>query len=143
LGKGELIQNNTHLRNHGVSINELYQKVLQDLDYVPNLPHFLDVIRKEKGKYVRDQYNLVFKVQKTYSQATLLQAFDFYGLYSAVSLRDAVEHFANVPEVAAASEFSYTGVLPDYLSIQANTRDISEYVRLQGEGAVTSSLPAL
>ncbi len=137
-GKGELIQNNNHLRNHNVSIDELYQKVFQALAYVPNLSHFLDVIRKEKGRYVRDQYNLIFKVQKTYSQAALLQAFDFChknALYSAVSLRDAAEHFANLSEVATTSEFSCTGVLPDYLRIQANTRDISEYVRLQGGGA--------
>jgi transposase len=137
-GKGELIQNRNHLRNHDGSINELYQKVFQALDYVPHLPHFLDVIRKEKGKYVRDQYNLIFKVQKAHSQEILLQAFDFChknGLYSAVSLREAAEHFANVSEVAVTSEFSYTGVLPDYLRIQANTRDISEYVGLQDGGA--------
>ena len=40
----------------------------------------------------------------------------------------------NAPEVAAASEFDYSGVLPSYLRIQANTRDISEYVSLQGGG---------
>jgi transposase len=136
-GKGELIQNNNHLRNHDVSIDKLYDKVLQALDYIPNLTHFLDIIRKEKGKYVRDQYNLIFNVHKTYSQTILLQAFDFCHknvLYSAVSLRDAAEYFANVPEVAVASEFNYAGVLPDYLRIQANTRDISAYVGLQEGG---------
>lgn len=36
-GKGELIQNRNHLRNHAVSINKLYERALQTLDYVPNL----------------------------------------------------------------------------------------------------------
>jgi hypothetical protein len=137
LGKGELIQNNNHRRNHDDTIDELYEQILQALDYVPDLPHFLDVIRREKGRYVRDQYHLIRKLQKDYSQKTLLQAFDFCRrnrLYSAVSLREAAEHFASAPEVAATSEFSYTGVLPEYLRIQANTRDISEYVSIQGGG---------
>ena len=136
-GKGELIQNRNHLRNHDTSIGKLYEEALQTLDYVPNLPLFLDVIRKEKGKYVRDQYNLILKLHKNHSRATLLLAFDFCHkneLYSAVSLRDAADHFANAPEVAAASEFDYSGVLPSYLRIQANTRHISEYVSLQGGG---------
>jgi len=61
-GKGELIQNRNHLRNHDTSIDKLYEEVLQALSYVPNLPFFLDVIRREKGKYVRDQYNLIIKL---------------------------------------------------------------------------------
>jgi hypothetical protein len=136
-GKGELIQNRNHLRNHDDTIDELYEKILQALDYVPSLPHFLDVIRREKGRYVRDQYNLILKLQKGHSQTTLLQAFDFChgnSLYSAVSLREVADHFSNVPEAAATSECSYTGVLPDYLRIQANARDISEYVNLQAGG---------
>jgi transposase len=136
-GKGELIQNRNHLRNHELNIDRLYEKVLRTLDYVPDLSHFLDVIRTEKGKYVRDQYDLIIKLHKNYSQKALLQAFEFChanGLYSAVSLRDAANHFANSPEVAAASECSYTGVLPGYLRIQAHTRDISEYAGLQKGG---------
>jgi len=136
-GKGELIQNRNHLRNHELNIDRLYEKVLRTLDYVPDLSHFLDVIRTEKGKYVRDQYDLIIKLHKNYSQKALLQAFEFChanGLYSAVSLRDAADHFANSPEAAAASECSYTGVLPGYLRIQAHTRDISEYAGLQKGG---------
>ncbi len=136
-GKGELIQNRNHLRNRDDTIDELYGKILQAFDYVPDLPHFLDVIRREKGRYVRDQYNLILRLQKGHSQKELFQAFDFChgnGLYSAVSLREAADHFSNAPEAAATSESSYTGVLPDYLRIQANARDISEYANLQAGG---------
>lgn len=138
-GKGELIQNRNHLRNHDTSIDKLYEEVLQALSYVPNLPFFLDVIRREKGKYVRDQYNLIIKLHKNHSQDTLLQAFDFCHkneLYSAVSLRDAADYFANATEAAVTSEFRGKGSLPSYLCIQTNTRDISEYVNLHAGGDV-------
>lgn len=77
------------------------------------------------------------KLHKSYSQDTLLKAFDFCHkneLYSAVSLRDAADHFASAQEAAATYEFRGNGVLPSYLCIQANTRDISEYVILQAGG---------
>ena len=70
---------------------------------------------------------------------TLLQAFDFCHkneLYSAVSLRDAADYFANATEAAVTSEFRGKGSLPSYLCIQTNTRDISEYVNLHAGGDV-------
>jgi transposase len=134
--KGKLIQNRSHLRDSTTSINELYAKILRTLDYVPDLPHFLDTIRKEKGKYVRDQYNLILHLGKNYSDDSFLRAYCFClenALYSAVSLKDAAEYFSTAPEVAATAEFS-VNVLPDYLRIAATSRDISEYVNLQKGG---------
>ncbi len=134
--KGKLIRNRNHLRDRDTSIDELFFKVSSALDYVPGITHFLNVIRKEKGRYVRDQYNLILKSQKAYSQDVILQAFDFCTanrLYSAVCLKDSLEHFASYPEVAATSEFGTAGSLPDYLLIPTTVRSIFEYARL-GKG---------
>lgn len=137
-GKGELVQNRNHLRDYQEKVSELYQRVLASLDYIPGLAHFLDVIRKEKGRYIRDQYKLILKLQ-THSQDTLLQAFTFChknGLYSAVSLKEAADYFANNQHTATDSQSFSVYALPEHLRIRANVRNIQAYTSLaEGGGA--------
>ncbi len=138
-GKGDLIQNSNHLRNYNEKTDELYEKTLSTLKDIPEVDVFLQIIRKKKGRHVRDQYKLILKLQEKYSPSIIVQAFAYcksYELYSAVALRDVAEYFNTAQEAAAASEAEWTGKLPEHLRVKVNTRDIKEYAGLTaGESA--------
>lgn len=109
------------------------------LNYIPELAHFLDIIRKEKGRYIRDQYKLILKLHKTHSQDILLQAFTFCReneLYSAVSLKQVADYLADSQQTVAVSQSFRANTLPEHLRITANVRDIEAYASLVQGGEV-------
>jgi len=132
-GKGKLIQNRNHLRDYQSGVAELCERVQTALNYVPGIEQFLAVIKEEKGRYIRDQYKLILQLQEKHSQDTILRAFSFCHqneLYSATSLRDAVEYFAKNEDVAFANTSLTAHTLPEHLRIKANVRDIHVYSSL-------------
>ena len=136
-GKGELVQNRNHLRDYQAGIDVLYGRVQAVLASVPDLDHFLDVIKREKGRYIRDQYKLILWLHEIHSEDVILRAFEFCvrnRLYSAVSLRDAAEYFTKNEDVIAEPQSRSAHGLPEHLHIKANVRDIHVYSSLAEGG---------
>lgn len=138
-GKGELICNRNHRRDYAAKIDELYQRVLEVLGPLPHAAQFLDAIRHTKGRYVRDQYTLILQLQKDHAPETWQQAFAFCHqnqLYSAVALKDVLDHLATHPSSETISAAASGAVLPDHLRIRADVRDVRAYAQLlDGGGA--------
>jgi len=58
-GKGQLIQNKNHLRDHSSKISGLQAHVLGLLEESTEASLLLDMIRKDKPRYARDQFLLI------------------------------------------------------------------------------------
>ena len=134
-GKGELVQNRNHLRDYQAGIDALRR--VQGTSLCSDPDHFLDVIKREKGRYIRDQYKLILWLHEIHSEDVILRAFEFCvrnRLYSAVSLRDAAEYVTKNEDVIAEPQSRSAHGLPEHLHIKANVRDIHVYSSLAEGG---------
>lgn len=129
--RGRLIQNNNHLRDRSAKIKELYGNTLELLGNTQQAATFLTNIRREKPRYVRDQYTLM--------QKTALQNPEVMGkaveyclereLYSAVDCRD-VALWLNQRVDEEQTSISKT---PDWLKVKTQKREIATaYAHLVG-----------
>lgn len=111
LEKGQLIRNNNHLRNTEEKVKELKDKLLERLAAAvgdrEKAEIFLEGIRREKARYVRDQYKIIEKTIGELDKAVLTATLEFCienGLYSALDFRDAAEHFKKLLKSAGTVE---------------------------------------
>ena len=65
-GKGQLIQNNNHLRDHTGKISGLQDQVLEMLGNIPEALMLLNMIKTDKPRYVRDQFLLINTVSNNH-----------------------------------------------------------------------------
>lgn len=136
LERGALIQNTHHLRDNTKTIDELFATTLKLLGGSNSAATFLEIIRREKGRYVREQFGLMQKLAQQYAQDLVARAIDYcltYQLYSAVDCRSVTEYLLTRVEQPVASAVSRKiGSLPDHLRIKATHRDIAVYAGLTG-----------
>lgn len=135
LEKGALIQNTHHLRDNTKKIEELFTQTLKLLGGGPGTATFLETVRREKRRYVREQFGLMQKLAQQYPPDLVAQAIDYcltYQLYSAVDCRSVAEYLLtriDQPVEAAPGQVNF---LPDHLRIKAARRDIAVYAGLTG-----------
>lgn len=133
LEKGALIQNTHHLRDNTKKIEELFTQTLKLLGGNPGAATFLETIRREKRRYVREQFGLMQKLAQQYPPDLVTRAIDYcltYRLFSAVDCRSVAEYLLVEQPVAVAP--SKAGSLPEHLRIKAAHRDIAVYAGLTG-----------
>ena len=121
LGKvpGELIRNNHHARDTSDSINHLITETLMALGNTSEAETFLRVIRRKRGRYIRDQLNLILKVAKIYEpeiiRLAILSCLDGK-LDSANDFRDFADylfHQVTVEQVLASEQIRPVATIPD------------------------------
>ncbi|MTI81252.1 MAG: IS21 family transposase [Firmicutes bacterium] len=136
LEKGALIQNNNHLRDNSKKIDELYQTTLENLGGGGNAAEFLKAIRREKTRYVRDQFGVMNEVAKVYPKPIVKKSIAYcleMSLYSAVDCRCAAEYFLSQQETSVdMSILDNPNSWPQYLKVKAEQRSITAYSRLLG-----------
>lgn len=134
--KGKLIRNNNHLRDTSQGIDELYGKVLGLLGSSETAAVFLNALRHEKPRYVRDQFKLMEDVAGKYTATIVGQAIDYclnLKLYSAVECRDAAIYLLSQTEAAHETPaIESAGVWPLHLRVKAEHRSITAYTELLG-----------
>jgi transposase len=135
--KGQLIQNNNHLRDHSAKIEELYEQTLALLGATEQTATFLTGIRQEKPRYVRDQFRLLQKLAAEHPQEVINDAIAFClerRLYGAVDCRDAAVWFNQ--DSADIQELTDTNIfidIPDWFKVKAEKRNIATaYAHLTG-----------
>jgi transposase len=74
LEKGKLISNNNHKRDHSAKIAEFFENTLANLGGSETAVAFLKGIRKEKPRYIRDQYDLINRTIANHDAETIFQA---------------------------------------------------------------------
>jgi transposase len=70
-GRGNLIYNSNHRRDYSKKIDKLYQKTLAHIGDKPLHRNFLDRIKVEKPRYIRDQYSLLIEIAKDLTQSEI------------------------------------------------------------------------
>ena len=136
--RGQLIKNRHHGRDLTAKIDTIYAQTLAKLGDTEPTRYLLDAIRKEKRRYVRDQFSLLSSLAGKYPAELLQQAIQYcltFKLYSAVDCRDAAAYYSS--HKIATDEIASTGlsILPAHLAIHAEKRSLDAYASLcKGEG---------
>ncbi len=138
--KGQLIQNSNHRRDHSARIEELFEETLALLATTEQAVAFLTGIRKEKPRYVRDQFKLMQKVAAEHSQEAVDEAIVYClerKLYSAVDCRDAALWFSQQASghqaLADTDTVQEVNGIPDWLKVKAEKRNLAAaYAHLAG-----------
>jgi hypothetical protein len=132
LGKGKLVKNTNHRRDHRKKIEELQQEVLEALGKSETARTFLETIRHEKPRYSRDQYLLVLRTIKKRTQSEIDIALNYCvdrGLYSATIFKSVVDQLDQLPQPETQAHTETTTLMDAGYDTQTQTRDIEEYER--------------
>lgn len=135
--KGQLIQNSNHRRDHSAKVEELFEETLAFLGTTEQAAAFLTGIRKEKPRYVRDQFKLMQKTAVECPQRAIDEAIAYClerKLYSAVDCRDAALWFdQQTPDAHKLADVHDIKKIPDWLKVKAEKRNIAAaYAHLAG-----------
>jgi len=130
-GKGQLIQNTNHLRDHSDKITGLQSQVLELLGGSSDAQTLLDMIKRDKPRYIRDQFLLIRATSSDYAPEAIQAAVKYCvgnELWSAVDFRAAVEHFAKSEVDVALATTVGPLTVPTTYRIKPEARDIKDYV---------------
>jgi len=143
-GKGKLIQDRQHTRDRSKGINEYITSVANKFSNVELARAFLEQIRKEKPRYIRDQIQLISKQLKEFDSSLvdkalkecmekkLFSATDFIDIIHYLD-RQRQEHFT-VPTDTAKSVKPLHSFNQSVVETSAGKRDVNEYVAvLEGQ----------
>ncbi len=134
--KGKLIQNRNHLRDHTVKLEQRYEKALNILGDSPEARAMLEGIRREKPRYVREQYLIIEKMAEMYEADIVHEALKFClkrELYCAADCLDIADWFEREQSTKEAEELAIP--IPGWLKVKAEKRDPAlAYAHLAGGG---------
>jgi transposase len=131
--RGQLIQNTNHLRDHSKKIKELYQNVIDNTGENETIKRFLNEIKKDKPRYIRDQYLLIIETAKNISQEEIFKAINYCvdnELWSATDLVSVVDNLDKLPVSTNDQEVTE---IDDIYTVKTVTRDLAEYENILNE----------
>jgi len=135
--KGQLIQNSNHLRDHRVKAEQLFEITLNTLGDRSETRAMLEGIRREKPRYVREQYLILQKMAALFPEKVFLEAISYClerQLYCAADCLDIAGWLEQ--EESVLKDLMVTASLPKWLTIKTEKRDpASAYLHLAGGGS--------
>lgn len=142
LDKGKLVKNNDHGRDKSLKINELISQMVAEHKEVPGLQLFLDGIRTEKPRYVRDQLQLIKSTILGAERAAIEKGLHFClrnKRFNATDFADAVNYYRHkaAPTALTPPSVDIRAIDPanSYkLKIKPLVRDLSSYKILLAGG---------
>ncbi|NLB34501.1 MAG: hypothetical protein GX817_01560 [Elusimicrobia bacterium] len=99
--KGRLIKNNNHGRDHSRGIGKYIETVAALFSNPSQAQEWLEVIRAQKPRYIRDQLQVIQKSIKDSNALVIERALHYclrHNLFSATDFRDAVDHFIRLQQ---------------------------------------------
>ena len=94
--KGRFIKQTNHGRNYSESLDAMEKKLLNTLQGLDEARIFIQHVRQLKGRYVRDQFQLIESTVSEFNARTWKKAITYCltnSLFSATEFRDAVQYF--------------------------------------------------
>ncbi len=134
-GRGQLLKNNNHKRDRSQKISSLMEEVVLMLPDSSGALNFLENIRMDKPRYIRDQLLVIKAAIKGRTPNIISKALGFCiknRLYSAIDFKDAIAHYGK-EEQAKMSHQEPLRVMPispsslEQIKAQPQVRDIKEY----------------
>lgn len=143
-GKGKLIQDRQHTRDRTKGIDEYINSLAHKFGDVKLAQYFLEHVRKEKPRYIRDQLQLISKQVKAHEPTLLnhaLRGCVEKKLFSASDFTDYIQHLDRQHSITLTgstdndnSVKSLHTVSQSLIETKAQTRDVYEYVAvLEGQ----------
>lgn len=136
-GKGEKIINNDHKREKGPGIDALILQVCQGLENPHKGQAFLQAVRLDKPRYIRDQALITKQAIEQYPLNIVTQALDYcleHKLTSASDLRSVCEQLHTTQNEQSSAKLVYmnpfSGSVPTEAYIQPATSSIADYSEL-------------
>lgn len=118
------------MRDNSLKIAELYQETLKSLGETPEAARLLDMIKLEKPRYIRDQYQYLMKATEGLTQEMIRKAISYIvsrELWSATAFSSVAENIDKIPmEHADLSRID----IPEKYRILTEVRNLSEYEKL-------------
>lgn len=136
LEKGRLVRNNNHGRDYSGTLDTLQRKLLEQMQSLDEADLFLRQIRQLKGRYVRDQFQLVERLLEEFPVYAWQKALSYCitnSLFSATEFKDACRFFEGVrqQEIKQLEQNPKVVLLP---SVKTQKRPLSEYADLAKGG---------
>jgi hypothetical protein len=134
--KGHTIRNTHHLRDNTHKIQPLIEQVCALFTDQELATIFLEHIRKEKSRYVRDQLALIRKETMNSESAIAHKSLEYCiknHLYSATEYCDVLRHFKRQQQAIGSINLSAVNILMPVgdtslmMHYQPNTSDINDY----------------
>lgn len=111
LDKGKIISNTDHLRDKSEKIKTLMEQMAGQFTDATLALEYFTAVQKSKGRYIRDQLQLIGKVTKNYDKQTLDQALIFCHANHVLSAND---FLAVIKKLATPNQQEAT-INPDWL----------------------------
>lgn len=137
--KGNLLKNTDHLREKGAKISILINEIASRFSDPAKARTFMEFIRTEKPRYIRDQVILIQKAIKGSTLEVMDKALDFCvknRLYRATDFQDAVIHYQKDKQIEGDTFSAKTTYMTEAnlekIKITPKIRDMSEYINALG-----------
>lgn len=130
--KGRLITNHNHQRDYTGTLDAMERKLQERMQSLEQADLFLQRIRQLKGRYIRDQFQLVDQTLNLYDEQALKRALAYCitnSLFSATEFRDACGYFEGVQQQEYEAILRNPKVIP-FHTIQTQKRALSEYANI-------------
>lgn len=137
--KGNLIKNNDHKRDKSEKIAVLINQTCNKFSDPEKARIFIEIIRSEKARYIRDQILLIQKAIKDAPVEVMDKALDFClknRLYRAIDFQDAINHYQkekhDTDDYFKIKTPSLTQEDLEKIKVIPKIRDMSEYIKALG-----------
>lgn len=139
VAKGMLVSKPSHRKSNNTSTDELMKKVINNFENKKLAKVFIEKIKFEKARYIRDQLTVidacVIQYSKTILNTALIRAYD-NSLFSAIEFRDlcAIIFNEESSDIAVETDVVNTPLSDEtkikLASITAEKRNLNEYITI-------------
>ena len=143
--KGNLLKNNDHKRDKNGKILTLINQIASKFSDPVKAKTFMEFIRTEKPRYIRDQVILIQKAIRGSSLEVMDKALEFCvknRLYRATDFQDAVNHYQKDSQINDDTFSVKMGCMTaeslEKIKITPKIRDMSEYINALGGNSSAS-----
>lgn len=135
VGRGNKVINNHHKRDNTSSITEMVIEVTQLFEDPERALDWLEMIKGDKPRYIRDQLTLIKRAALKTDKVTLTKAMEYcltQGIYSAADFKSLLATWNKNQETKSkvVQLNPLNGKLPDQAHIQPNTSSIADFEKI-------------